>query len=179
MDKFNTTQTMCKNCESIQNLTYRRSIVGLITEIYKSQKRTSAKRGYLLPTYTKSEFKDWLLSQNNFVDLYKNWCKSDYEKHLKPSVDRKDDYETYTITNIQLMTWGENLQKSLDDRKNGVNNKTNKTVLQFSLSNIMVGKYHSAMEAGRVTKVYYTNIIRCCNNERKTAGGFKWRYLDE
>lgn len=37
--------------------------------------------------------------------------------------------------------------------------------------------YKSAREAGRITGVCAANIIRCCNNVRKTAGGCHWEYV--
>ena len=37
-------------------------------------------------------------------------------------------------------------------------------------------KYQSAADAGRATGIVSSNITRVCKGERKTAGGFKWRY---
>lgn len=39
--------------------------------------------------------------------------------------------------------------------------------------------YHSAAEAGRQTGIAQGNISRCCNNKSKTAGGYRWIYLNK
>lgn len=39
--------------------------------------------------------------------------------------------------------------------------------------------YDSVQSAARLTKIPSSNICRCCNNERDTAGKLKWSYLKE
>lgn len=34
--------------------------------------------------------------------------------------------------------------------------------------------FHSSADAERITKICSRNIRKCCNGERKTAGGFQW-----
>ena len=94
---------------------------------------------------------------------------------LSPSVDRIDDYRSYIFDNIQLMTWRKNLDKSYTDRKNGVNNKLSKTVLQFTLSGKFIKEYYSQSQATRNTGVNRGNLNSCCNGNVKTAGGFIWK----
>lgn len=37
--------------------------------------------------------------------------------------------------------------------------------------------YKSASEAYRQTKICQNHICECCNNKRKTAGKYKWKYI--
>ena len=37
--------------------------------------------------------------------------------------------------------------------------------------------YNSACEASRQTKIQRGDICRCCRGERKTAGGYHWKYV--
>ena len=37
--------------------------------------------------------------------------------------------------------------------------------------------YNSACEASRQTKIQRGDICRCCRGERKTAGGYHWKYI--
>lgn len=37
--------------------------------------------------------------------------------------------------------------------------------------------YYSAMEAARQSGINRGNLSACCRGERKTAGGFRWRYI--
>jgi len=50
-----------------------------------------------------------------------------------------------------------------------------KSVLQFSLSGEFIRRFDSLKETSEDGFVYQ-NISECCNNKRKTAGGFLWKY---
>lgn len=52
-----------------------------------------------------------------------------------------------------------------------------KAVIQFSPSGDYLGRYTSVQEAKRTTGI--SHIDTCCRKERKTAGGYIWRYEDE
>lgn len=54
--------------------------------------------------------------------------------------------------------------------------KHQKQVKQFDIEGNLIDTFESIQEASKVTKVHYTNIGRCCNNKRKTAGGYIWKY---
>lgn len=150
----------------------------LVTRMYGGQRDSSKKRGMELPTYTKDELKEWLLLQPNFIRLYERWLLKDCKSKYVPSVDRKNDYVGYTLSNIRLTTWGRNERKGNRDRKLGKNNKTNKSVLQLSKKGKRLNTYHSLMEAERQTGINHSNISAVCNNKKYTAGGYVWRYKD-
>ena len=80
-----------------------------------------------MPDYDALWFTAWLMSRDNFKDIYTKWIESNMESSLKPSVDRINPLKPYTKDNIQLMTWGENNKKgySIDSiiRKDHENNK--------------------------------------------------------
>jgi hypothetical protein len=162
----------CKKCFNI----YRKSKSQLVTTIYSHQKSRTKEKGYPLPTYTKNELKEWLYSQPKFHKLYDNWKRLDFQKDYTPSVDRKNDYLGYSIANIQLMTWRENLIKVGEDVKNGKNNKRNKIVFQYDLDDNLLKEYYSISHAARKTNSIYSNIIGCCKGKYKTTNGFKWKY---
>lgn len=134
----------CKNCINKQQNKNRKIKEGLITIIYFGQKGSAKQRQMILPIYTKTELQEWLFNQDLFHKLYDDWVKNGYKKGLKPSVDRINDYKSYTLDNIQLMTFKENRIKGDNDRKNGINNKKSKTVLQFDLNGDFIKEYYSA-----------------------------------
>ena len=171
---------LCKVCRAEVKLNAYRTKDGVAYQIFASQLSSSKTRGDILPTHNKEELKAWLFSQDVFNDLFSVWAASDYDKLLKPSCDRLDDYKPYTLDNIKLTTWGDNKKKGEQDRKNGINNKVNKAVIQLSLDGNVVAEFHSASEANRVTKVSRKAISDCCNNKPSyhTAGGFKWKFKD-
>ena len=59
-----------------------------------------------------------------------------------------------------------------------INGKTSKSVLQFTLDDILVKEYASAMQVERETGFSNGNICACCNGKLKTAYGHKWKYKE-
>lgn len=170
--------TYCKTCLTTKVKEYQRTKKGLITRIYYDQKKSCKNRNMENPTYTKFELIDWFDNNDMFDLLYCNWVKSNYNTKLSPSVDRIDDYKSYTFDNIRLVTWQDNFDKYSKDKKEGLNRKTLKAVISYNKNNEETTEYYSAAEASRQTGLYRTNIIKCCKGRAKTAGGFKWRYKD-
>ncbi|MEW4922634.1 GIY-YIG nuclease family protein [Algibacter sp. 2305UL17-15] len=54
--------------------------------------------------------------------------------------------------------------------------KRKKQVFQYSVDGIYVNNYKSIADANRQTKVNKTSIAKACRGERKTAGGYLWKY---
>jgi len=76
-----------------------------------------------------------------------------------------------------------------EDRKNNVStnlewctNSYNITysrgiaVCQYSKSGELIATYDSIIGASRTTNIPTSNISKCCNGARKSAGGYLWRY---
>lgn len=160
-------------------MNYRHTKDGLIAKIYSSQKVSSMRKGYDPPYYTKQELTDWLFSQSEFHELYDVWAVSGYKTDLSPSCDRPDDYEPYTLDNLQLMTWVENNKKSHLDRKNGINNKGSVAVVGILAIRGKEMVFHSIAEAGRQTGIDVSSISKCCRGRLNMAGGYEWRYKDD
>ncbi len=151
---------------------------GVITKIYGQQKRSAIKRNMALPTYSKQELIDAIIIMPLFKTLYKNWVNSNYATNLIPSIDRINDYISYTENNIQLMTWEENNKKSHLDRKEGRNNKGHREVEQFTLKEEYITTFYSIAQAARDTGAQQSNILKCCQFKRTKAAGFKWQYKE-
>ncbi len=151
---------------------------GVAMTISYTQKKSSEKRGHRPPEYTTDELIEWLYSQVLFHVLYSEWVNSGYKKSLKPSVDRKHDDIHYCMSNIQLMTWGENANKEYGSRTAGRDNKKNKAVIQFTKNGEFMALYYSVRSAAKTTNLHDGNISRCANRKRHTTGGFKWSWLD-
>lgn len=167
---------VCRKCIVEYQKKYQKTKEGIITIIHNSQRAASRKRGHRQPTYTIKELQKWCYSQPLFHELYDNWVKSKYDKWMKPSVDRIDDYKGYSLDNIQLMTWRENSNKGHKSRKEGKNNKASKSILQYTACGIFIKEYYSIIQAHRETKINRWNIVSVCNNNKKYAGGYIWKY---
>ena len=151
---------------------------GIAYTIHKSQRLSSKRRGHRPPEYTKEELREWLMSQTIFHELYDEWVQSGYKRRLKPSADRKHDDIHYCMSNIQLMTWGENKDKAEKCHVLGLSHSDHRAVLQFSPKGMFIARYLSIREAQRATGISSGNISKVCKKRygRKTAGGYKWEY---
>lgn len=153
------------------------SLKELITNIYKSQRGKSRRRGYPLPSYTKKELSEFLLNNSTFLQLYNKWVTSGCNITLRPSIDRIDDYKSYSFDNIRIVTWGENFKKYNNDKRQGVNRKQLKEVAQKTLDGNVINKYFSIAEASRQTNIKAPHISRVCRNIRKSAGNYLWEFV--
>jgi len=154
---------------------YKRSKKGLSAVIFSNQRANSKHRKHQKPEYTLKELRAWL-SNTNFDKLHDEWVASDYERDMTPSCDRLDDYKHYTLDNLQVVTLGYNVDKAHADRRNGINNKVNVAVEQLDTDNTIINTFYSMTEASRCTEAHQSNIFKCCNGIRKTAGGYAWKY---
>ncbi len=172
-------QYWCKKC----TIEYSRTLDGVLAKIYSRQRESCRHRKHAYPAYSLAEFKNWCLTNELFLSLHKNWCENAFNKYLAPSVDRKDDYKSYTFDNIQIMTWIENLEKSFISPKTLASRqsrgKGKRTVYQFSLDGVFINQYDSAYSAMKKSFVQYRNIGACCRNELFSAGGFIWSYNNQ
>ena len=165
----------CKKCRSLDCQKYGRTLPGLVSRIYSSQKYKSKERNHNLPNYTKEELFQWLELHPQIEKIYVNWEKSGYNKNLTPSIDRINNYLPYRMDNIQLMTWIENKNKAYEDRKKGILIGQSKSVIKID-KNGNEKEYHSGKEAERQTGIHDGNISLVCCGKRKTAGGFRWKF---
>lgn len=165
----------CKKCHTSNTQSNQRSLIGFIGRIYSRQKACSTRRGYLPPSYSLLELKEYLLSRPIYERLHAEWVESGYKRDKSPSCDRLDDYKGYSFDNIRVTTWEENRKKGSKDRLNGINNKGSKAVSQYSLDGIFIQEFHSQIEAYRKTGVFDTSISKCVKGRVKTAGGFIWK----
>jgi len=147
-----------------------------ISKVYSQQKEASKSRKHPLPTYTKKELVEWLLNQQLFHYIYNRWVASGCEKMMVPSVDRLDDYKGYSLNNIRITTWSENMKKGHRDRKNGNNRKHLKSVLQYDLNNKFIKEHYSMSEASRKTGVSLSSISESCRGNPHIGRKFNWEY---
>ena len=86
------------------------------------------------------------------------------------------------LENLNLMTpkentnWGTGIERCRNQRING---KKSKTVLQFTLEDILIKEYPSTKQVERELGFSQSNICDCCNGKQKTAYGYKWKYAKE
>jgi hypothetical protein len=178
----------CRKCRSIK---YNKSSPALVCKkIYHTQCTHSATRNHPLPAYTLSEFTDWVLAQPMFHTLYGAWQQAGYPKDLAPSVDRMDDLQPYSLTNIQVMSWAENRTKAAQSKANNELLVNHRAVTAYNQDGSVHKTYQSMAEAmrefgGKATQSW--GISSVCNGTPvkdgksrmyvpKTYKGFVWKW---
>lgn len=74
----------------------------------------------------------------------------------------------YSIKGYRFSFKGENL----------IINTNKKIVEQYTLDKQYITSYLGAREAARQLNIGYTGIIKTCNGQQKTAGGYFWKYAE-
>ena len=173
-------QCKCKVCDKKRADAYQKTKPGVVTSIYHHQKLTSKKKGWPPPDYSKTELLERLFREPNFHKHFGIWeADGCINPLLKPSFDRKNDYEPYTFENLlRICSWGENKNRYHQDAIDGINNKMSKAVIQMDLEGNFIKEFYSQSQASRETKVCNVNISSCCNGKYNTAGGFKWKFKE-
>ncbi len=166
----------CKECQQLARIKKSRTKIGVADTIYRTQVAKSKDRGMAKPTYSRVWLQNWLLAHELFDGLFLDWVNSGYDRMVKPSVDRIDDYAGYTEDNIQLMSFAGNIDKIAVDTKSGTNRKQLKPVVQLDIDGNVIKKFYSIAQANRELGLHQHNsdIVAALNGRQKTAKGYRW-----
>ena len=105
----------------------------------------------------------------------------------KPEVNHKSGVKSENfVENLEWTTKSENVQHAFDIGlktaqkywlgKSGDKHNGSKTVYQYDLNGNLLNEFGSTREAKRITGVNQGHLSAVCRGERKTAGGFIWKY---
>lgn len=172
----------CKECckkvsRDADQFAHDSSEKGVIRVLYKTQRSNSKQRGHEPPAYTKQEFKDWLYA-NGFKELYDAWVASGYDKWLKPSCDRIDDYKGYSLDNIRLTTWRANKDKQTKDilLHRSTSGERCKTTQRIDASGNVLKEWVSLNAARRETGI--SGLDHYIHTAKQAPDGYYYRYAD-
>lgn len=168
--------SLCKDCHGLNVSKWQRSKIGLISMLYSRQKHRCNRDNRDLPTYTKTDFVNWVANHSAFNDLYESWVKSDYDKNLIPSVDRIDENKSYCFENIRLVTWKENFEAATECAIFGKRAKQPEAhpIIQFDLHGNKIAEHRSIRQAGRDCNIHPQLIRRCLTSRKYSSHGFLW-----
>jgi len=109
-------RSTCKDCLRDD----RRTIKGIIQQRWMGiLQRCDRKTSHFTTAsgkehLSKERFVNWAHNKE-FIKLYKNWKKNNFNRNLSPSIDRLDITKGYTLDNIQWITMRENNSKAKKD----------------------------------------------------------------
>lgn len=167
-----------KKCTNKARRNHRRTKDGFLSNLFYNQKGRSKRKNLGEVEYTLSEFKEFVLSENVFHQLFKKWEESGFKMGESPSIDRLDDYKPYSLSNIRITTWDINNKKGHKDRKSGINNKVSKAIIQTNLNGIFENEFYSIREAGRILGIHNELIGSVCRGKRSSYKGFIYKYKE-
>ena len=167
-----------------QKIKYNKS--AWLTKVYSRMKRDNKNKFNIMELpFSKEEFVKWLEDEYNikFDKLFLEWIDSGFLKNKVPSIDRIDDYKSYSFDNMQLLTWEENNLKGRYSEKNKKQMREmtkrifSKPVIQKNINdNTIINLFESAREAGRQLLIDHSTIAACCRGELKSYKGYRWEY---
>ena len=134
----------------------------------KFLKPTRKANGYLRVCLYKNKEKNYFYVHRLILETY---CPCDDMDRLQVN-HRNENKENNCLNNLEWMAAKDNMNHGTRNKRAG--DKLGKRVLCVETKII----YSSAHEADRQTGVCYQNITKVCRRERKTAGGYHWRYID-
>lgn len=105
----------------------------------------------------------------------------------KPEVNHKkvvtNDFCDNSIYNLEWCTREENMQHSFKYGNRIVaksrNSTSSKAVQQYTTDGKLMKKWFCTMDIQRELGIPNSHISACCLGKRKTAGGYKWKYIEK
>lgn len=143
-------------------------------------KRVSKNR-LLTPQKDKYGYLHVSLSKNNKVKIYKvHRLVADTfieNKNNYKQINHKD--EDKLNNNVNNLEWcNSKYNCNYGNRNNKIsikNGNKGKSIYQIK-DNIVIKKWNNIITASKTLNINNKNIVSCCKNKRKSAGGYQWIY---
>lgn len=152
-------------------------------EVSNLGKVRNIKSGRILkPSLQKNGYLTYGLYENNkqkFLYLHRIIATAFIDNpDEKPCVNHIDENKLNNdLSNLEWCTVRENMIHGTRTKR--IAEKHFKKVIQLDLNDNVLNEFESMVQAERETGVSRSSISSCCNGERKSAGGFKWRRKGE
>ena len=96
----------------------------------------------------------------------------------RPFINHKDGRKANNrLDNLERCTASENLKHAYSIGLKDA--PKSRKVYQFDLNGKLLAMWDSETEAAKAHNIHQPNIDKVCRGQRKTAGGYVWRFADE
>lgn len=75
-------------------------------------------------------------------------------------------------------TFSKETRQKLSESAKARTSYPTKSINQYNLDGNLIRKWNSILEAAKQLNICGSHIVKVCKNKRKTAGGFKWEYME-
>lgn len=152
-----------------------------ISYMYSVIKYRCKKKWNTVPDFTKEDLAKWLY-ENDLANMWIRYIESGLDKKIKPSIDRIDDYKSYTLSNMQLITWRENQLKGVNGKKHHEsykNENLKKKVFIWDKLGNLKAVCNGGREASEYLGCFIFSVSRAATGKRKTVKKHILTYTDE
>lgn len=145
----------------------------------KILKPRTGNRYYMIALFKDKKRKDLLLHRIIAETFIENKENKPYVNHKDENCFNNSVENLMWVTHKENMNWGTRNQRIAF--KNTNNPKKCKKIAQYTLNGELIKIYNSINSACQELNINHSHIGQCCNNEygRKTAYGYKWKYVEE
>lgn len=186
--KKNKNNYCSKECHRIAKTQYMRGeknhqfgLKGNKNASWKSDKKIT-NYGYIKIRCLEHPFKDFdgfVLEHRLIAEKYllnnENSIEINGKKYLKPEFDVHHidkNKQNNKLENLKIITKKEHSKLHIKEKIK----KQCKPVDKFDINGKYLESYQSIKEASEKNNIFPQNIIKCCKNNKGTAGGYVWKY---
>lgn len=180
-----------KNYEGIyqiSNLNKVKSLSRILLDI--TGRKQAIKERIMVQSINNSGYKYVPLSKNNSVinhHIHRLMAETFIANtENKPQINHIDSNKlNNNLTNLEWCTQSENIIHAFNNGKiipwlkgkKGKEVPFSKPLVQLDLNDNLICEYDSIASANRITNIDKGDISKVCNNKRKLAGGYKWKFI--
>lgn len=110
------------------------------------------------------------------------WADPDKAEQMRQAMveaSARPEVRTKRINHIKSMWQKQEHKDHFHEVTSGENHHSSVWVAMYDLDGKYIEKYGSIRKAAKITGIHINNIIRVCQDQKGSAGGYQWRYASD